>query len=1190
MYRFLLLLILAPIILPANAQEVSHEHSVYHAFIENKGQWGDHVFFQNNVHGGNMWVEQGRVLFQLQDYSMLKDAHFSDLKTDKELTYKEKLIELKFVDALKVTQIEKKGATDHYYNYFIGNDKSKWASDVRGYEEFTLKELYQGIDIRFIEQEKEIKYEFIVAPHVQTDKIKLKYSYQKELKIDKKGNLIIKTELGDIIEEKPYAYQIVNGKIIEIPCSYELVDNIVTFKLGEYNKRVTLVIDPTLIFATYNGAVSDNFGMTATYGYDGSAYTGGTVYGNSHPMPDPNAYDVNSNLTMLNVGNSITTDAFILKYSSDGTTMLWATFYGGGDNTQGTDVPHSLICDKDDNIYVFGSTSSIDFPIVSGFQSAHAGGTPFSVNYNGVNYGVAGTDIYVAKFSTNGHNLLGSTYVGGDKNDGVNYIISAGNYSSAAAYDSLTMNYGDQFRGEIMLDSVNNIIVGSSTRSANFPTQNPFQPTLAGQQDGVVFKLRNDFSGLIFSSFYGGSKTDAIYSVKIDSSQNIVFGGGTTSLNLNITPGSYQNTNGGGKADGFIGKLTPDGLSLTHSTYIGSLNYDQVFFIEIDRLDNVFILGQSNGGLFPVINAAYSNPGSSQYIAKFNPDLTTIVGSTVFGSGSSTFNISPSAFLVDICGNMYVSGWGGSVLQGSPPLGGMPVTPDAFQPSSPNGFDFYLIVLEREFNSLLYATYLGGNASKEHVDGGTSRFDKNGVVYQAVCGGCWANSDFPTTSDAWSNNNLSTGCNALTFKFDFNLIPNAEFTTDNSIGCSPFVVTFENFSSDSDGYMWDFGDGNLDSTTFEPVITYTTPGTYNVMLTVTDSICLITDSAFITIEVYPEILLENIPDVYMCIPDTIILTADANGTATSFLWSSNNNFTDTLNTSLSDSTAQINEPVAGYYYVMASNNGCSVIDSVEVGFTSADLSLNGPNNLCIGDETVINASSNNPLVIFTNFDWSADSIIVSGDGSSSVTVQPNVTQYLIVTATANNGCIVTDSILISVSDIDESSVVASASESSVPVGGEVILSAEPDGYSYSWSPSSSVHNPNAQETTATVYESTTYTVSVSDGICTKSSSVWVPAFPYVCDEPFIFVPNAFTPNGDGENDVLYLRSKIVQDVIFRVYNRWGELVFETTAMHNGWDGTFRGKLLDPDVYDYYLEGHCIDGQEFLIKGNITLIR
>ena len=200
---------------------------------------------------------------------------------------------------------------------------------------------------------------------------------------------------------------------------------------------------------------------------------------------------------------------------------------------------------------------------------------------------------------------------------------------------------------------------------------------------------------------------------------------------MNTTPGAYQNTYAGGEADGFIGKLSPDGLNLTQSTYIGTSNYDQVFFVEIDRLDNIFVLGQSNGGAFPVINAAYSNPGASQFIAKFAPGLSTVVGSTVFGSGSPTFDISPSAFLVDICGNMYVSGWGANILQSSP-MSGMPVTPDAFQSAPPSGFDFYLMVIEREFNSLLYGTYLGSLSSGEHVDGGTSRFDKNGVGYCCV--------------------------------------------------------------------------------------------------------------------------------------------------------------------------------------------------------------------------------------------------------------------------------------------------------------------------------------------------------------------------------------------------------------------------------------------------------------------------
>src|SRR5690554_8213691 len=127
----------------------------------------------------------------MQDYSMLNETHFSDFKSDKELTYSEKLIELKFLNALEVTEVEKLGATEHDYNYFIGNDKTKWDSVVKGYEEFTLKEIYEGVDLRFIEQEKEIQYEFIVAPNIETNEIQLQYGYQKDLRIDKKGNLII---------------------------------------------------------------------------------------------------------------------------------------------------------------------------------------------------------------------------------------------------------------------------------------------------------------------------------------------------------------------------------------------------------------------------------------------------------------------------------------------------------------------------------------------------------------------------------------------------------------------------------------------------------------------------------------------------------------------------------------------------------------------------------------------------------------------------------------------------------------------------------------------------------------------------------------------------------------------------------------------------------------------------------------
>ena len=227
----------------------------------------------------------------------------------------------------------------------------------------------------------------------------------------------------------------------------------------------------------------------------------------------------------------------------------------------------------------------------------------------------------------------------------------------------------------------------------------------------------------------------------------------------------------------------------------------------------------------------------------------------------------------------------------------MPISANAFQSTAPNGFDFYLAVLDRDFDGLLYGSYLGGNTSEEHVDGGTSRFDKNGVVYQSVCGGCGGNSDFPTSSGAWSNANLSDNCNNLVFKFDFDLIPKAEFITDDLLGCATYQVTLQNTSPPSDSYVWDFGNGDTTSIIYNPTVTYDQAGVYVVTLTVTDSVCLLTDTAQITITVTPALQLQVSNDTILCSPIPLTFLADSDGTADSFIWSSNNQFSDTLNTS-----------------------------------------------------------------------------------------------------------------------------------------------------------------------------------------------------------------------------------------------------------------------------------------------------
>ena len=1168
------------------SQHIEHDHSIHHAFIENKGQWGDNVLFKSKFEGGNLWVEQGRFLFQLQDYSDVSTNHGKlDSKKISALA-KERYIELLFWGANDITEVEASLASKEYYNYFKGNDNSKWATNVHGYGEAILHDLYDGIDMKLIENELELKYEFHVQPGIDPNLIQMEYNGHQEIKLNKKGDLIVKSDLGEILEQKPYVYQIVNGNIRDIECKFVLDGNKLSFELGDYNPNAILIIDPVLVFATYSGSPSDNFGMTATYGYDGTAYSGGIVFGNSYPTPAP-AWSTSTTITNIMpsandpAGTYGVTDVFISKYSSDGVQMLWTCFLGGGDDTQGTETVHSLICDSMNNVYLYGATSSSDFPFQNGYSGTHSGGVlPLNFTSNGVHHLTNGTDIFVSKLSSNGLNLLGSTYVGGSNNDGISYN------ANTAMIDSLTTNYGDQFRGEIMLDANNNVIVASCTRSTDFPVVNAFQPVSGGLQDGVIFKLSTDLSTLIWSSYYGGSNNDACYSVKVDLSDNVIFGGGTASNDL-IGMAGWQSTYGGGKTDGFIVKLPSNGSSIIGGTYVGTVNYDQGFFVEVDRMNQIYMVGQSQNGTFPVINSTFVNPGSSQFVIRFDSTLVTAINSTVFGSGNNAMDISPSAFLVDICGNIYISGWGKSLATNAPAIN-MPITTDAFQSTSTNP-DFYLLVIERNFMDTLYGTYIGGGQSGEHVDGGTSRFDEKGVVYQSVCGGCGGNSDFGTSPGAWSSTNDAGNCNNLIFKFDFELIPVADFTIDDNFGCLPLVVEFENNSTDSDSYLWDFGNGDTTSVIFEPVITFDTAGVYQVYLYVTDSICLLTDTAEITITVTDSLSLSAIPDQELCITTSIDFIAYASGAATSYIWSSNINFTDTLNTDITDSVWTHTPSGPMTYYINASNSGCSGIDSVVVDFIGSALILTANDSICVGEQTTVTATNTNPTISF-NYVWTPDSVIVAPSITNSVMVNPTNSQYIYVTATSNTGCVVNDSIQIYVGNIPTPSVIATASETLVAEGSTVQLIGEPSGLIYTWSPGQGVVNVNGQITDAVVDQTTIYTLFVTDGICAKMDTVLITTFEFICGDPYLYIPNAFSPNNDGENEILYVRGALVEEMVFRIYDRWGEMVFESFDRTDGWDGTFRGKALDPDVYDYYLDVTCVGGDEAIVKGNITLLR
>jgi gliding motility-associated-like protein len=195
-----------------------------------------------------------------------------------------------------------------------------------------------------------------------------------------------------------------------------------------------------------------------------------------------------------------------------------------------------------------------------------------------------------------------------------------------------------------------------------------------------------------------------------------------------------------------------------------------------------------------------------------------------------------------------------------------------------------------------------------------------------------------------------------------------------------------------------------------------------------------------------------------------------------------------------------------------------------------------------------------------------------------------------LTAETDLGCTLYDSVWVEVKEIDPSTIYATATPDIVPEGGSTVLEAFPTGYSYTWTPIEGVENPNARVTGAVVDNTKTYTVTLTDGVCTASTNVLVTTYEFVCGDVYVFVPNAFSPNGDGQNDLLFVRGQNLTEIQFKVFDRWGELVFETTDQLVGWDGSFKGKPVDPDVYVYHLQVICFDGQENLIKGNITVLK
>ena len=816
-------------------------------FIENKGQWDSHVKFKSDVPGGSFFIRSaGFTVLQhneqdLQQIQEVGHGHsYENTGTGKSYTLRSHAYAVDFSGASPGFEIVPDKPFTYYNNYFIGNDQSKWASDCKIYQGVTLKNIYPNVDVRYYTEGGNMKYDIIVKPGADISKIALKYSGVDNLEIKNK-ELRVKTSVGDVRELDPFSYQFENNQRKQVSCKYLLIGNELRFDVKNYNNKEVLIIDPTLIFCSFSGSTSTNWGFTATYGPDGSFYGGGIVLSPGTGFP----VSTGAFQTTWGGGAGATgSDMGIIRLSPNGSNRLFATYIGGS----GDDQPHSLVVDGAGNLIIAGRSSSANYPVTG--SGLIGGGGLF--------------DIVVSKLNASGTVMMGSKKIGGSGDDGVN-IASVRN-----GVNSLQQNYGDDGRSEVILDGAGNIYVASCTRSTNFPsTAGAFQTTSGGgSQDGVVLKFDPNVTNASFISYLGGNNEDAAYVLSLAPNGNIYVAGGTSSTGNfpGNTTGTIGPANHGG-IDGFVSIITNNGSSILETTYIGTSGTDQIFGLKFDKFGFPYITGQTRGA-WPIINAAYSNGGAPQFIAKLLPDLSAYAYSTTFGRSASTPNISITAFLVDNCENVYVSGWGGDISQNNPyqssGTSAMPITSDAVQ-STTDGADFYFFVLKKNAGSQLFGSYYGQSGGfTDHVDGGTSRFDQQGVIYQAVCANCAGGATFPTTPGSWSPNNgasASGGCNLAMIKisFDFAGVDAAPLSSINGVrrdtaGCVPLTVDFIDTVANGIKYYWYFGDGSLPnpSITSVPNISHTfnLPGSYQVMLIAEDSTtCNIRDTAYLNIRV-----------------------------------------------------------------------------------------------------------------------------------------------------------------------------------------------------------------------------------------------------------------------------------------------------------------------------------------------------
>jgi hypothetical protein len=570
-------------------------------------------------------------------------------------------------------------------SYFVGRDAAKWIPDVPHFGAVRLVGVYEGIDAVFYGSQEMLEYDFVVAPGADPSQIRVRFEGQESAEVTAEGDLVLRTANGELRQLRAVVTQEGAAGKREIGVRYDVSgDGEVSFALSDYDPTLPLVIDPPLVYADFIGGNGLDRPTRVAVDPTGAAYLTGQTESLDFPTR-PGSFDT--------LFNGIQ-DAFVSKISADGSTLVYSTFLGGSASDMGNDI----YADATGAAYVVGQTQSPGFPVTVG---------AFDTSFNGI------IDGFVTKINPSGSSLAFSTFLGGGAGDAIhafafdsaaNIYVTGSTASAnfpirAPAFDTSFNSLQDvfvsklsadgstllnstfvgalanEFANGIAVDSAGNAYVTGVVDSVGFPTTaGAFDRSQNGLSDSFLMKLLPDFSGLVYSTFFGSNQFDLAKAVAVDSAGNAyivgdVNGPGSGAGLFPVTVGALDPTHNGGE-DTFITKFNTTGSGLIYSTFLGGTTNDFMgFSVHVSEGGIATVAGYTFSLDFPIAGMAADptfNGSSDCFVSRINATGTALIYSTyVGGTGLEecfdiAYDFTDSAFITGITDspNFALAGFG----------------------------------------------------------------------------------------------------------------------------------------------------------------------------------------------------------------------------------------------------------------------------------------------------------------------------------------------------------------------------------------------------------------------------------------------------------------------------------------------------------------------------------------------------